>query len=285
MTRKVSLVLVIVAMMAAMAAPAVAGVRATLILTSGERVKGVLVDMGGADFTMLEGGNEVRFAINDVAVIDFVGGGQVPATEVAKMEGSRPVVFQRNGDFLYGRLFDIGGDNPIRLTFNSSDGRFELNSNEVSRIYLRRWDGMPQPGGGGGGGTKPPERPQPEKPAPASGIAVPATTSWIDTGIQVRAGQMVTFSVRGEVILSGDNNDTAGPDGAHNGRYARRGAPSPGLAAGALVGRAGMSAPFGIGSQTQPLQMPSTGSLFLAVNDETPADNRGEFRVTVTIIR
>jgi hypothetical protein len=283
MTRNHVLVLVLVAMMAAMAAPAVAGVRATLILTSGERVKGVLVDMGGTDFTMMEGGNEVRFAINEVAVIDFVGGGQVPASEVAKMEGGRAVFFQRNGDFFYGRLSDIGGDNPIRLTFNSSDGQIERNSNEISRIYLRRWEGMPKPAGGG---TQPPDQAQPATPAPAAGgIAVPANTVWVDTGVQVRAGQMVTFSVRGEIILSNDNSDTAGPDGAHNGRVAQRGAPLPGVAAGALVAKTGISAPFGIGSQTQPLRMPTTGVLFLAVNDENPRDNRGEFRVTVNVVR
>lgn len=134
---------VLVVLLVAFAVPAVAGVRATLILTSGERVRGVLVDMGGADFTMMEGGNEVRFPINQVAAIDFVSGGQVPAAEVAKMQGGRAVVFQRSGDFFYGRLVDIGGDNPIRLQFNSEDGPLEMNSNEVARIYMRRWDGMP----------------------------------------------------------------------------------------------------------------------------------------------
>lgn len=134
---------VLAGLLVAFAVPAVAGVRATLILTSGERVRGVLVDMGGADFTMMEGGNEVRFPINQVAVIDFVSGGQVPASEVGRMQGGRAVVFQRSGDFFYGRLVDIGGDNPIRLQFNSEDGALEMNSNEVARIYLRRWDGMP----------------------------------------------------------------------------------------------------------------------------------------------
>jgi hypothetical protein len=59
----------------------------------------------------------------------------------------------------------------------------------------------------------------------------------------------------------------------------------PGVAAGALIGKVGVSAPFGIGNQTQGLSMPSTGVLFLGVNDEAPGDNRGEYRVTVTIIR
>ncbi len=144
MVRGVLRLMVLTLVLIAVAVPALAGVRATLILASGERVKGVLVDMGGADFTMMEGGNEVRFAINDVAVIDFVSSGQVPASEVARMQGGRAVVFQRSGDYFYGRLSDIGGDNPIRLTFDTPDGQLEMNSNEVSRIYLRRWDGMPQ---------------------------------------------------------------------------------------------------------------------------------------------
>lgn len=143
MIRNVMRVVLLASVLVAMAVPAVAGVRATLILTSGERVRGVLVDMGGADFTMMEGGNEVRFPINQVAVIDFVSGGQVPASEVAKMQGGRSTVFQRSGDYFYGRLVDIGGDNPIRLEFNSEDGKLEMNSNEVARIYMRRWEGMP----------------------------------------------------------------------------------------------------------------------------------------------
>lgn len=142
MVRNVVRIVVVASLLMAMAVPAFAGVRATLILTSGERVKGVLVDLGGVGFTMMEGGNEVRFNANEVAVIDFVSGGQVPAAEAAKLQGGA-VVFQRSGDFFYARLFDIGGDNPLRLTFNSSNGQVELNSNEVARIYLRRWDGMP----------------------------------------------------------------------------------------------------------------------------------------------
>lgn len=283
MSRK-SVVLFLLAAMLAAAVPSAAGVRATLILTSGERVRGVLVDMGGADFTMMEGGNEVRVAIGEVAVIDFVSGGQVPADEVARMEGGRSLVVQRGGDFFYGRLVDIGGDNPIVLRFNSTDGPMELNSNDVARIYLRRWEGMPRPGGGGNRPAQPQPQPQP-KPQPGGGIAVPATVVWVDTGIQVRAGQLVAFNARGEVVLSGDDSDTAGPGGAHNGRVAGGRAQMPGVAAGALVGKTGVSAPFGIGNQTQGLSMPSTGVLFLGINDDAPGDNRGEYRVTVTIIR
>ena len=96
---------------------------------------------------------------------------------------------------------------------------------------------------------------------------------------------MVSFTTSGEVVLSGDANDKAGPSGAYNGRVSGGGAPMPGVAAGALVGKVGPSAPFGIGGQSQALSMPGSGTLLLAVNDDNPGDNRGEFRVKVTIVR
>jgi hypothetical protein len=57
------------------------------------------------------------------------------------------------------------------------------------------------------------------------------------------------------------------------------------VAAGALIGKVGLSGPFGIGEQSQALDMNGSGTLLLAVNDDNPADNRGEFRVKVTVVR
>ena len=51
--------------------------------------------------------------------------------------------------------------------------------------------------------------------------------------------------------------------------------------AGALIGRVGSGTMFGIGNQTVPLPMPGDGRLFLAVNDDSPQDNQGQFRVQV----
>jgi hypothetical protein len=51
---------------------------------------------------------------------------------------------------------------------------------------------------------------------------------------------------------------------------------------GALLGRVGNSAPFGIGTQTQPLPMPASGRLMLGVNDNELADNGGAYTVIVS---
>jgi|WetSurMetagenome_2_1015567.scaffolds.fasta_scaffold757793_1 hypothetical protein len=146
MLRRTTFVFVLLAAVAAFTVSVVAGANATLILTSGERVSGILSRMGGADFTMNEGlANESRIPIGNVAVIDFVGGGQqFPAAEIAKMQAGRMLVIQRDGGTFSGRLVDIRGDNPPRLVFNTRDGEREMSANEVARVYLRRWEGMPQ---------------------------------------------------------------------------------------------------------------------------------------------
>ena len=59
----------------ALVAAASAEQRATLVMRSGERIGGELVDMG-ADFTFAVNGESRRYPINDVALIDFVSGGR-----------------------------------------------------------------------------------------------------------------------------------------------------------------------------------------------------------------
>ena len=51
---------------------------------------------------------------------------------------------------------------------------------------------------------------------------------------------------------------------------------------GALLGRIDNRAPFGIGTQTQPLVMPASGRLMLGINDNELGDNSGFFSVVVT---
>jgi hypothetical protein len=144
MVRRLVFVLMLAALVAGIAVPVEAGVRATLILTSGERIKGVLVDMGGADFTIMEGGNEVRLPLGDVAVIDFVSGGQnTPASETSKIKTGQHVVVTRDGEMAYARLIDLGGNSPLRMTFKTPEGDVDLTSNEIARIYFRRFQGMP----------------------------------------------------------------------------------------------------------------------------------------------
>ena len=99
--------------------------------------------------------------------------------------------------------------------------------------------------------------------------------------MRVRRGQYVAFNTSGEVQLSGNPNDRARSPGTT--RMAP-GAPMPTVNAGALIGRVGNSAPFGIGDQAS-VPMPFDGVLFLAVNDDERSDNAGEFVVSLNRAR
>jgi hypothetical protein len=236
-------------------------------LNSGERVSGDLVDLGGVGFTVNVSGTERRIPAGDVAVIDFGGDARnFPATELNRIGNGQAVVLT-SGDVVQGRLDDIGGTHPLRLTVNlSSGGSHDYTSNEVRRVYL----------------SKPPSATAPTPPVvgpPAAGIPVPANQRWIDTGVTVRRGQRVTFTTSGEVQLSADAGDKATPDGSLRGRHPS--GPLPQVLAGALIGRVGSGSMFGIGNQTVPLPMPADGRLYLAVNDDSPQDNQGEFLVQV----
>jgi len=253
----------------AMAGSAIAQQPATLLLNSGERISGDLVDLGGVGFTINVNGTERRIPTGQVVVIDFAGDARnFPSTELSKLGNDGQAVVLGSGEVLQGKLDDIGGTHPLRLTVNlSSGGSRDYTSNDVRRIYLSRPAGT---------GTTAPPTVGP----PAAGIAVPANQRWIDTGVTVRKGQRVTFTATGEVQLSSDPADKASPAGSLRGRYPG-GGPMREVLAGALIGRVGGGSMFGIGTQTVPLPMPADGRLFLAVNDDSPQDNQGEFRVQV----
>jgi hypothetical protein len=254
----------------AAASTAIAAERATILLRSGERVSGELVDMGAGGFTMRVNGQQRNVRTGDVVVIDFAGNADnFPSSELNALGGGQAIVTS-SGQVLQGRLVDLGGSGPLRVTVDlASGGRRDFRSNEIRRIYLARPSGS-----GGGTAVAPPA-------TPGAGIAVPANMRWVDTNITVRRGQTVTFNATGEIQLSGDSGDRATPAGSLRGRYPTGSGAMRNVLAGALVGRVGASA-FGIGNQTTPLTMPADGRLFLGVNDDTPADNQGEFRVTVT---
>jgi hypothetical protein len=250
------------------ASSAAAQPTATLVLTSGERVSGQLVDMSGSGFTVRSSGQERQLATGSVAVIDFAGDGQnLPASELNNAS-SGPGVVLSSGEWVKGRLFDVGGTNPLRLSVKTDTGQRDFRSNEIRRVYFSR------PGSSGSSG------PSQSSTAPGT-VRVPATTRWVDSGVTVRQGQTITFDTTGEVRLSSDPNDVAVPAGAKSGRHAT-GAPMPNALAGALIGRIGSGAPFGIGNQTT-VRAPATGRLYLSVNDDELNDNSGEFTVKVSV--
>ena len=111
-------------------------------------------------------------------------------------------------------------------------------------------------------------------------IAVSALERWTDTGLTVRAGDVMTFEADGVIQMSGNRNDTARPSGS---RRSAPGALVPDAAAGTLIGRIGNGTPFAIGQRRTISRAPVSGRLYLSVNDDYLNDNEGAFDVMVTI--
>ena len=255
-------------------------------------------------------GIEQRISPDEVAVIDFTGG-TIPAAETARIQDGRALVVLRSGDTFYGRLYDIGGNDPLRITFRTQPTVIATSARRRPRASTSRGGracrrpGSPgrgsrrgQPGRGhcGSSGLGPAGHGTPgfhrdrasgrQSGAGQGGtfVTIPANRCWIGSGIQVWRGQIVAFDGTGEIQLSDDSNDTAGVAGSMLGRYAQNG-PMRRLLAGALLGRVEGGRPFGIGNQRQGLTMPGDGELYLGVNDDSCGDNRGEFTVQIIMDR
>ena len=241
---------------------------ATLTLRNGDKITGQLLDLGGVGYTVRVNGNERQIPQNDVSVIDFTGG--LTDADWTNFSGTSKVIL-RNGQAFDGSLYDIGGSSPLRLTIRTSNGEREVASNEVARIVISRPENAVATRGTTGIA---------ETPAVPGAITIAANQPWTSTGITLKKGQRFTLSSSGEVQLSGDVNDVATVNGSKAGRTIANG-PLRGGLAGALVGRIGpRGTPFGIGSAPYILA-PEAGILFLGVNDDQFADNRGNFQVVI----
>jgi hypothetical protein len=285
--------LILVAVLAAFAAPSLALAdhehRATVLMRNGERASGLLEDIeGGVVFLRASQNDQRKLPLSDVALIDLVGGASgLPETELSAARGAGHLAVLRNGSSLNGQFIDVrGGEAPatgehhalIFRTANGEERRIMLD--EVGRIYFGNFPGgttaaAPAP-------AAPPSYTSGEG-APAGAIRVSANTAWTQTPLVVRKGDQVRFNTSGRVQLSDDVNDVAGAAGSLRQRRAA-GSPLPQNFAGALIARVGNSAPLPIGDQAL-VTMPADGPLFLGVNDDEVGDNRGEFTVSVQLVR
>jgi hypothetical protein len=111
-------------------------------------------------------------------------------------------------------------------------------------------------------------------------VRVNSMQRWTDSGIIVRAGDVITFEASGQIEMS-DPSDTATPAGSTRGRTAPD-APVLGQKAGGLLAKIGEYSPAFIGDRTT-WTAPVSGRLYLGVNDDHLPDNRGEFTVTVGV--
>jgi hypothetical protein len=112
-------------------------------------------------------------------------------------------------------------------------------------------------------------------------VVVDSSVRWTDTGINVRAGQTLTFDADGEIRLSEGRTDLARPSGSTSGRRAGE-SPIPNAPAGGLIARIGNGSPTYVGDR-RALRAPASGRLYLSVNDDYLADNSGQYRVTINV--
>jgi hypothetical protein len=114
-------------------------------------------------------------------------------------------------------------------------------------------------------------------------IRVEGAQPWTDTGLNVRAGDTITFDAQGTVRISNSRNDIAGVGGTLSGRREAN-APLPNQVAGALIARIGNSPALFIGNRRS-VRAPFSGRLYLGINDDYLDDNSGDFQVTVAVQR
>lgn len=249
---------------AALAAAASAQENATFTMRSGDRVSGQLMDMGGAGFTVRVDGQERQIPTNDIAVIDFTGGGGSQSDW--DRVGNGQFVVLKDGQTLTGQLTDVGGSSPLRLSFRINGADRDFTSNDVARIVLGRPANLSAPTTGTGSTAG----------ADASGnITVSGQQPWTATGIVLRRGETVSTRTNGEVKIG---PTTANPHGSSD---KNAGNPMPSIGTGALIGRIGENgAPFFIGVNGR-FQAPAAGQLFLGINDSAFGDNEGSYQVQI----
>lgn len=112
-------------------------------------------------------------------------------------------------------------------------------------------------------------------------VRVNALNRWTDAGLEVLAGDTLTFEASGTIQMSGQADDVATPAGSRKGRLAPD-APILKALAGALLAKIGDYGPILVGDRRS-ITAPASGHLYLGVNDDHLPDNSGEFVVTVSV--
>jgi hypothetical protein len=257
--------------------------RANFILTNGDRKSGTVVAHGDQHENLIngflnlgqDGAKDLTFPVDQVAVIDFTAERRPQQTELAQLPPSGQLLVLRNGTSQPGRFVNlINGDTLIWE--NAGGQRQQYAIRDVGRVYLNADNARTA---FGYTGTRANANVVGTAGTAARTIQVAANQSWTDTGIDVNQGDRVVFQASGQITWDRNAGQTATPDGS--GTQQRTGLPLATAPVGALIGRVGNSAPFGIGTQTQPLVMPAAGRLMLGVNDSVVADNAGAFSVVV----
>jgi hypothetical protein len=298
--------LILITMLLAGSATLLGAERATFVLNDGQRVNGVLAEQTVArgffrrnpDFVVYVNNRLVQVPLNDVAVIDF-SGGRPAAAELRRIpiNGNQLMVL-RNGTMLEGRLLSVLGSDAVRWVGDgapqedipmSAIRRLYLNPGEARRAYNYNVAGPQSPAYRYGTQGQPYDDRAQARPymysdasgallTPSNGMAVRANVPWTDTGVNVRAGDVLNITASGRVAFATGDWATVSPDG--NATVRRDTYPLRGQPVGALIGRIGSGTPFLIGANAR-VSMPATGRLVLGVNDDERNDNSGVFNVVI----
>lgn len=273
MSRQVKIFAGVIAMALAVGAVTSAQAPVTITLRSGEVRTATLVDLGLRGVEVQINGVQQIIPKDQIAIVDFGGTVNPQPAWFDGIGGTNNLIVFKNGDILKTEWVDIGGSTPLIIRVNSGQGERELSSNDVARIYLVSPAGIAQvntpiTGGVQGDGA----------------VAVNAAEPWTATGITVRTGDLLRFSVSREIRFGPGANDMATADGNANanvgGTMFRR-LPVASLPVGGLIGKVGNGRAFSIGSAPQAVRMPANGQLYLGINDLTFNDNSGFFRVVI----
>jgi hypothetical protein len=241
----------------------------TLVLQDGRRVHGQLVSVsrGWVEFQPSDEdtADHLRVAVAEVRSIQFDDG-----RDVAESSSPRTT-------------FEVGGGAD---RVDPADGTVaDERTARRARRGMRDRDGAggeTVPGGEDGIVRARNRTARAREGRPGRMITVSATTRWTDSGIDVAAGDVISFSVAGTVSLGDDRSLGAEGDLDAAAPAPRR--PMPDRPAGALIGRIGTSPDdtFFIGAERLPFRVRTSGRLFLGVNDDTLDDDDGAFQVAVT---
>jgi hypothetical protein len=272
-----------VAIVAGLGMYAFAAEQATFILNNGERRSGELTASGPDAANFVNGQLNLSgqpVPLDQVAVIDLTGGSAPPAIELSRVPptGGQAVVM-KSGHAEGGKFVNIvRGDTLLWEDHTGKQQQYPLH--DVTRIYLNstKAHAAYNAPASTSPATSAPVGTSGQAQSPAGGVHVNAN-QWTDTGITVKAGDMVSFQASGQINFGQSPGQQAGPDGnpaAHSPSY-----PIPALNVGTLIGKIGGSAPFGIGNNTAPIKMPASGKLLLGVNDNELKDNSGSFTVII----
>jgi len=270
-----------------------AATNATFIMTNGQRVSGELVFHGGQGNNMIDNqlnlsnaGKEQSYPMDQVAVID-VAGGNPSQDELNKALSSSQAMALRDGTVQSGQFVNIQNGNTL-IWRNDSGQEQRYGLDTVARVYLNtqsarqayNFNPTSAPSGSQAVGTSGATAGVARARRSGNAYVVQGNQPWTDTGIQVNAGDQVTFRVTGRIGTM-QGQPTVGPEGKTGETSDKY--PMPSMQAGALIGRVGTGAPFSIGTQQTPIQMQSGVTLQLGINDDFFGDNTGTFSVTIQV--